>query len=113
MFVLLPTPSVLQSASITCFATEESLRDIRALEAAARQCEGLKAFRNWIEAPDVALVRSALKTSTAAVDNDPPELKEFKATHRAAKRNWQLPSDFPNPAVIEAYAAPKYGWWRF
>lgn len=84
------------------------MRDIHALEAAARQCEGLKAFRAWMEAADATLVSTALKTKTRADDADPPELKEFKATHRAAKRNWQLPNDFPNPAVIEAYAAPKY-----
>ncbi len=110
---------------------QQGTRGFSALDAAIHQCKGLMAFRDWMQSPDEQLVRTvrnkrgggaaaaSATTTTAAAETaaeqqqqqgkeeDPPVLREFKVAHRGAKRNWQLPSDFPNAAVVEAYAAPK------
>ncbi|KAK9830500.1 hypothetical protein WJX72_012105 [[Myrmecia] bisecta] len=36
-------------------------------------------------------------------NDEPPLQKEFKKRHRAIRRNWDIPNDFPNAAVVRAY----------
>ncbi|GMH40145.1 hypothetical protein BSKO_08049 [Bryopsis sp. KO-2023] len=79
--------------------------------------DGPKAFRDWVNSPDEHLVSVARASSKgeagssgatiSGLDNDDPGLRKFKITHRAARKNWELPESFPNPAVVEAYITPK------
>ena len=32
---------------------------------------------------------------------------QYKRSHRGARKNWEIPADWPNPAVEEAYVAPR------
>eukprot|EP00873_Tetraselmis_striata_P028365 jgi/Tetstr1/448629/TSEL_035874.t1 len=98
--------------------------------------QGWQAFKEWVEAPDVKMVkdlqaklkrRSARKKGSSAEDaaeeeaagaedtegeeaedgeGEPAALREFKAKHRNIRKTWQLPEVFPNPAVLEAFRNP-------
>ena len=82
--------------------------------------DGLADFRAWVDAPDDRLVGLAARAAGAAragggsgdaadpsAPQDPPARAEFKRRHRAARTNWQVPDNFPSPAVTEAYVAPR------
>ncbi|RMZ55315.1 hypothetical protein APUTEX25_003453 [Auxenochlorella protothecoides] len=66
--------------------------------------EGLQDFRAWVQAPDAAVSELIAKATDEATQS---MRRAFQLRHRGVRRNWDLPSDFPSPAVLEAYLSPR------
>ena len=71
---------------------------IQAFGCCGSSAEGLNRFKKWVEAPGGVETDSG--SARAA------EL-QFKNKHRGARRNWELPENFPDQRVIKEYAQPK------
>ena len=46
-------------------------------------------------------------TIHVVTEEEPAPVREYKRTHRAARKNWEIPAGWPNPAVEEAYVKPR------
>uniref|UniRef100_A0A1D1ZZQ1 DNA repair protein UVH3 n=1 Tax=Auxenochlorella protothecoides TaxID=3075 RepID=A0A1D1ZZQ1_AUXPR len=87
--------------------------------------EGLQDFRAWVQAPDAAVSELIAKATEGGGQPSAPGSnskrkplgvtdeatqsmrRAFQLRHRGVRRNWDLPSDFPSPAVLEAYLSPR------
>ncbi|KAF5830170.1 hypothetical protein DUNSADRAFT_14946 [Dunaliella salina] len=73
--------------------------------------DGLRAFREWVEAPDAELVGMAAQKFGGSqqpqeVAGETEAQRRFKRTHRNVRKNWQLPPSFPSQTVLKAYTHP-------
>ena len=50
---------------------------------------------------------AAAADGTSAEGSEDNAVARYKATHRAASKNWELPARFPDGSVLAAYAQPK------
>ena len=74
-------------------------------------CDGLRRFKEWVEAPDMETLLEAARSSgisapVALPYGDAAE-RVFKRSHRSARKTWHLPPDFPSARVAAAYSDPK------
>ena len=63
--------------------------------------DGLHRFANWAQCADVLL-----ENKWEHYRNIPLKELQFKNFHKNFKKQWELPDDFPNLKVIEAYKDP-------
>ena len=57
---------------------------------------GLKKFREWLDGFDL----------NDSIDDENPNITEFKRKHKSARSRWVCPKDFPSPTVLHAYSNP-------
>ena len=43
----------------------------------------------------------------SAGDEEPAASRAYKSSHQGARKNWEIPADWPSPAVEEAYVKPR------
>ena len=71
---------------------------IQAFGCGGSSAEGLNRFKKWVEAPG----------GVEAEGGNPRAAElQFKEKHQGARRNWELPENFPDQRVIKEYAQPK------
>jgi len=63
--------------------------------------EGLERFKEWAQAPDVFL-----ENPEDHYTNISEKELNYKLQHRNYKKHWELPDDFPDTRVVNAYKTP-------
>ena len=68
--------------------------------------KGLVEFEKWVNGIDEDIIAMVTEKQSSESSSNVQQIKEFKSKHKAARKSWVLPEDFPSKEVMDAYRSP-------